>query len=114
MGFVSEYIFAFLAGGAITVAITYFETSGYPLISRLAALFPIFTWLSYLFIGKLSGGKAVSQHALFVLFGTIVAWLPYMFVIYYFAPRIGSIKAVLLGLVVFIILAVLFIKIYKI
>ena len=108
-----EYVFAFLVGGAVTVAITYFEASGYPLVSRLAALFPIFTWLSYLFIGKLSGGKAVSQHALFVLLGTIVAWLPYMFVIYYFAPKIGAMKAVLLGLVVFIILAVLFIKFYK-
>jgi len=114
MGFISEYLFAFLVGGTITVAITYFETSGYPLISRLAALFPIFTWLSYLFIGKLSGSKAVSQHALFVLLGTIVAWLPYMFVIYYFAPKIGSVKAVLLGLLVFIILAVLFTKLYRV
>lgn len=110
----SQYIFAFLAGGAVTVAITYFETSGFPLISRLAALFPIFTWLSYLFIGKLAGGRAVSQHALFVLLGTIVAWLPYMFAIYYFAPKIGATKAVLLGIVIFVILAVLFIKFYKI
>mgnify|MGYP001605982131 FL=1 len=109
-----EYIFAFLVGGALTVLITYFETSGFPLLSRLAALFPIFTWLSYLFIGKLSGAKAVSAHALFVLLGTIVAWLPYMLVIYYFAPKIGSVKAVVLGLIVFIILAVLFIKFYKI
>lgn len=109
-----EYLFAFFAGGVVTVAITYFETSGYPLISRLAALFPIFTWLSYLFIGKLAGDKAVSQHALFVLFGTIVAWLPYMLAIYYFAPKIGATKAVLAGLVVFVVLALVFIKFYKI
>ena len=109
-----EYIFAFFIGGIITVLIVYFEASGFPLLSRLAALFPIFTWLSYLFIGKLAGAKAVSQHALFVLLGTIVAWLPYMLVIYYFAPKIGSDKAVLLGLLVFIILAVLFIKFYRV
>ncbi|MHB8871343.1 MAG: hypothetical protein ACYC5G_02700 [Candidatus Doudnabacteria bacterium] len=108
-----NYIFAFLVGGAITVAITYFEISGFPLLSRLAALFPIFTWLSYLFIGRLDNGQAVSQHALFVLLGTIVAWLPYMFVIYYFAPKIGSNNAVLAGLILFIILALVFIKLYK-
>lgn len=109
-----NYIFAFFAGGAITVAITYFETSGLPTLSRLAALFPIFTWLSYLFIGKLSGAEAVSRHALFVLFGTIIAWLPYMFAIYYFAPKIGSTKAVLMGIIIFLVLALIFIKLYKI
>ncbi|MDP3935047.1 MAG: GlpM family protein [Candidatus Giovannonibacteria bacterium] len=109
-----NYVFAFFAGGAITIAITYFETSGFPTISRLAALFPIFTWLSYLFIGKLSGAEAVSRHALFVLFGTIVAWLPYMFMIYFFAPKIGATKSVFLGIIVFIVLALIFIKFYKI
>ncbi|MFA6365472.1 MAG: hypothetical protein WCW78_03665 [Candidatus Paceibacterota bacterium] len=109
-----EYIFAFLVGGALTALITYFEASGFPLLSRLAALFPIFTWLSYLFIGKLSGAEAVSKHALFVLLGTIVSWLPYMLVIYYFAPKIGSDKAILLGLAVFVVLALIFIKFYKI
>lgn len=108
----SEYIFAFFAGGVITVVITYFETNGWPLVSRLAALFPVFTWLSYLFIGRLAGPKTVSQNALFVLLGTIVAWLPYMFVIYYFAPRIGSVRAIVLGLVVFVILASIFASVY--
>lgn len=109
-----EYIFAFFAGGAVTVAITYFEASGLPTLSRLAALFPVFTWLSYLFIGKLSGAEAVSRHALFVLFGTTVAWLPYMFMIYFFAPKIGAAKSVFLGIIVFIVLALIFIKFYKI
>ena len=109
-----EYVFAFFAGGIVTVAITYFEASGWPMLSRLAALFPVFTWLSYLFIGKLSGAEAVSRHALFVLFGTIIAWLPYMFAIYYFAPKIGSTRAVFLGIAVFLVLALAFIKFYKI
>jgi uncharacterized membrane protein (GlpM family) len=109
-----EYIFSFLIGGTVTVLIIYFETSGFPTLSRLAALFPIFTWLSYLFIGKLSGAKEVSQHALFVLLGTIIAWIPYMLLIYYLSPKIGSGKAITIGLVVFIILALLFIKFYKI
>lgn len=108
-----EYIFTFFVGGIVTTAITYFEIAGFPLMSRLAALFPVFTWLSYLFIGKLSGSQAVSDHARFVLLGTLCAWIPYMLVIYYFAPKIGSTHAILLGIGVFLCLALLFIKYYR-
>ena len=107
------YAFSFVVGGAITVLITYFEVAGFPLLSRLAALFPIFTWLSYIFIGELSGPDAVSKHSLFVLLGTIVAWIPYMLVIYLLAPKIGSLKAIIVGLVVFIVLATIFVLLYK-
>jgi uncharacterized membrane protein (GlpM family) len=110
---VFEYILSFVVGGAVTVAIVFFESSGFPLLSRLAALFPVFTWLSYLFIGRLKGSEAVSQHALFVLLGTIVAWVPYMLTIYYLAPRIGSTKAILAGILVFIVLASVFIRLYR-
>lgn len=108
------YIFSFIIGGTVTVAIVYFEASGMPLLSRLAALFPIFTWLSYLFIGKLSGPQAVSRHSLFVLLGTLVCWVPYMFVIYWLSPKIGSFKAIAAGIVIFLILALLFIKFQRI
>ena len=64
-----QYIFTFIVGGIITTSIVYFESGGFPLLSRLAALVPVFTWLSYLFIGEISGPKEVSSHALFVLLG---------------------------------------------
>ena len=109
-----QYIFTFIVGGIITTSIVYFESSGLPLLSRLAALVPVFTWLSYLFIGEISGPKEVSSHALFVLLGTIVAWIPYMLTIYFLAPRIGSFMAILAGITVFLILATIFVKFYKI
>jgi len=109
----TQYLYAFIVGGSVTTAIVYFEASGLPLLSRLAALFPVFTWLSYLFIGKLNGPHAVSEHAWFVLIGTIVAWLPYMAVIALLAPRIGPTKAVLTGIVVFLVLATTFAYFYK-
>ncbi len=108
-----EYIFAFLVGGIITTLIIFLEVAGFPTLSRLAALFPIFTWLSYLFIGRISGGSEVSRHSLFVLLGTLVAWIPYMLVIYFLSPRIGPTKAIILALVLFIILALLFTHLYK-
>lgn len=108
-----QYVFSFIIGGAVTTAIVYFESSGWPLVSRLAALFPVFTWLSYLFIGQLKGSEAVSRHSLFVLLGTLIAWVPYMAVIWLLAPRIGSLKAILIGVIVFLILATIFVKWYK-
>lgn len=107
------YIFSFIVGGLVTVAITYFETSGFLLLSRLAALFPVFTWLSYLFIGELSGPDAVAKHSLFVLLGTLIAWVPYMLTIYLLAPRMGSWRAILMGMVVFVVLATAFVYFYK-
>lgn len=108
------YIFSFILGGLITTAIVYFEASGFSLLSRLAALFPVFTWLSYFFIGKLAGAQEVSRHSLFVLLGTMVAWVPYMLTIYFLAPKIGSTKAILLAIVVFLVMAFIFVKFYKV
>jgi len=108
------YLYAFIAGGLITVSITFFELSGLPTLSGIAAIMPVFTWLSYLFIGHADGGTEVSRHAMFVMLGTLFAWLPYMLTIYFLAPRIGSTRSVLIAMAVFSILALIFIKIYKI
>lgn len=105
----NQYLIVFIAGGVVSAAVTYFENTGWPIVSRLAALFPVATWVSYLFIGHMSGAKAVSKHSLFVLLGTIFAWLPYMFVIYYFSEKIGVNKAIALGIGVFILMALIFI-----
>ena len=108
-----EYFLAFFAGGAITMAVTALELSGFPTLSGVAALFPVVTWLSYLFIGQVSGATAVSRHAHFVMLGTIIAWMPYMFIIYYFAPRIGVTRSIMFGVVVFIVLAFIFAAVYN-
>lgn len=108
-----QYIFAFLVGGIITTAIIFFESAGFPLLSRLAALFPIFTWLSYLFIGSLKGAKEVASHSMFVLLGTVFCWIPYMLLIYFLAPKLGTNYSVLIAIAAFIILAIIFISVYN-
>ena len=110
----TQYLVAFLFGGGITLTVVALEVNGFPLLSRLATLFPIVTWIGYFFIGDSIGGEqAVSKHALFVLIGTLVAWVPYMLILYYFSPRIGTHRAIALGLAVFTVLALLFIAVYK-
>ena len=107
-----RYAIYFIIGGIVTVTIVGFEEFGSPLISRLAAIFPVFTWLAYLIIGQLGSGKDVAQHATFVLFGTIVSWIPYMATIIWLSPKIGVQRAVLCAIGVFLIMAFIFIYAY--
>ncbi|MFA6301323.1 MAG: hypothetical protein WC609_03160 [Candidatus Paceibacterota bacterium] len=101
----------FITGGLFTALIVFLEESGFRLWSGLATLVPVFTLVSYVFIGQSQGGLAVSQHAKFVLWGTVVSWIPYMIAIIYLAPKIGPHKAIILGLGIFFVLALAFIAV---
>lgn len=108
-----QYIFSFFIGGLLTTTIVYCEINGFPLLSRTAALFPVFTWLSYIFIGLIGNTKAVAQHTFFVLFGTLFAWVPYMLFIYFFVQKWGTIKTLTFAIILFLILAIIFNILYK-
>lgn len=102
------YLTYFITGGIVTTVIIALEESGYRTLSGIAALMPIFTLVSYFFIGTSKNGRAVSEHAQYVLWGTLVAWIPYMIVVALLAPRLGTNKAIIVGLITFFILAFLF------
>jgi uncharacterized membrane protein (GlpM family) len=102
---VKSYLVYFLTGGIFTVLIVALEEHGSRLLSGFATLMPVFTLVAYIFIGQTSGGKAVGQHAWFVLIGTIVSWVPYMILVAYLAPRIGSKYAIAAGMFGFFVLA---------
>ncbi len=102
-------VIAFLVGGTVTALITSFEMSGHRLLSGLATLVPVFTLISYFFIGFSKDSQAVAQHAKFVLIGTIITWMPYMIAIILLAPKIGAIRAVGVGLSIFCGLAGIFV-----
>lgn len=99
----------FMTGGLFTTLIVVLEDSGRRTLSGLATLVPVFTLVAYFFIGESSGGPAVGQHAKWVLAGTLVSWVPYMLAVAYLAPRLGSQKAILIGLAVFFVLALAYI-----
>jgi len=98
----------FITGGIVTTFIVALEGSGHRIWSGLAALVPVFTLVAYFFIGQMSGGEAVSQHAKWVLVGTLVSWVPYMLVVAYLASRIGPQKGILAGLATFFVFALLY------
>ncbi len=102
-------IIYFLTGGIVTVLIVLLEKSGYRLLSGLATLMPVFTLVSYIFIGESQGGVAVSKHSQFVLVGTLITWVPYMLVISFLAPKLGAYRSIAIGMAVFTVLALLFV-----
>ena len=106
-----NFIIYFLTGGLFTTVIVALEQSGQRTLSGLATLIPIFTLVAYFFIGQSKGGVAVGQHAKWVLVGTLVSWVPYMLTVAFLAPRIGSQKAIIIGLIVFFVLALIYILI---
>ena len=101
-------IFSFLVGGTITTLIVGLEASHMRMWSGIAALAPVFTMVSYFFIGASQNSMAVSQHSKFVLVGTLVSWVPYMLVIAVTAPKLGSNRAIALGIVTFSVLAAVY------
>lgn len=104
-------IIYFLTGGTLTTLVVLLEESGFRFLSGLMVIIPVFSLISYIFIGQSEGGLAVSQHAKFVLWGTIVSWIPYMITVIYLAPRIGPNKAIIVGMLVFFVLAITFITV---
>ncbi len=102
---IKSYLVYFLTGGIFTVLIVALEENGSRLLSGFATLMPVFTLVAYFFIGETRGGAAVGQHAWFVLIGTIVSWVPYMALVAYLAPRIGSRYAIAAGMFGFFALA---------
>jgi uncharacterized membrane protein (GlpM family) len=106
---VSSLIIYFVTGGLVTTVIVVLEQTGKRTLSELATLIPVFTLVAYFFIGQTKGGQAVGQHAKFVLVGTLASWVPYMLVVAYLAPKVGPNKAILAGLAVFFVLALVYI-----
>ncbi|MBU6141677.1 hypothetical protein KGO95_00975 [Patescibacteria group bacterium] len=102
---IKNYLIYFLTGGIFTVLIVALEESGFRLASGFATLMPVFTLVAYIFIGESRGGAAVAQHALFVLVGTIISWVPYMLVVSWLAPKYGTRTAIGAGLLTFFVLA---------
>jgi len=109
---ISKYLLYFITGGVITTIIVGFEESGLTMISRIAALFPVFTWIAYLFIGNSGTAQQISEHAKFVLIGTILSWIPYMLAIIILTPKIGVNKSILIGIGIFLIISIIYTYFY--
>jgi len=112
MGFKNIVIY-FLVGGTVTALIVALEESNFRILSGIAALFPVFTVIPYLFLGDSLSGKAVGDHATMILVGSIISWLPHMLTLIFLAPQIGNHKAIGVALIVFFVFAISFLLVVQ-
>jgi uncharacterized membrane protein (GlpM family) len=68
------------------------------------AIFPGITLVSFYFIGQAAGDLAVSLTAKSCLL-SIFVWIPYALAVVWLSPRLGTNKALAIGVLIYVVLA---------
>jgi len=102
--FMIQYLLYFLVGGTVVTAISLLAERGHPLLAGVVTLFPSITLISFYFIGRSAGNEAVAATAKSCLISLSI-WVPYVLTVIWLSPRIGTNKALVIGVLIFIILA---------
>jgi hypothetical protein len=96
----------FLLGGVVTALTAYFASQGRGMFSAFIATLPLQTILGFLVIYAESGSKTVEEYAWGLLIFT-PPWLCYVLIVLLGVNRIGIIKSLGLGILLFVILSIL-------
>ena len=99
-----RYVLYFLVGGFVVTLISVLAERGHPLVAGIVAIFPGITLVSFYFIGRAAGDVAVALTAKSCLL-SIPILIPYILTIVWLSPRIGTNKALVIGVLIFTILA---------
>jgi len=108
---VISIILYFLAGGLTVSVSILLANSGNTMLSGLAMMFPSVTVVSYYFIGKSLGSEVATASIKSTIAGALIVWLPYMMVMLYLTPKMGLNKAMLFGILTFLIIGAVWITI---
>jgi uncharacterized membrane protein (GlpM family) len=96
----------FLLGGAVTVLTAYFASQGRGMLSAFITTLPLQTAFSFLLIYAEGGSKTVEEYARSLLIFT-PPWLCYVTIVLLGVNRIGIVKSLSLGILLFVILSFL-------
>jgi uncharacterized membrane protein (GlpM family) len=100
----------FLLGGTVTALTAYFASQGKGMLSAFVTTLPLLTILSFLLIYAEGGSKTVEDYAKSLVIFT-PPWLCYVAIILLGVNRIGIVKSLILGVLLFVILSILIQKI---
>jgi uncharacterized membrane protein (GlpM family) len=96
----------FLLGGTVTALVAYFSGQGRGMLSAFITTLPLLTILSFLIIYAEGSSKTVEEYAKSLLIFT-PPWLCYVVIVLLGVSRMGIIKSLVLGIIVFVVLSVL-------
>lgn len=108
-----KYLLYFLVGGSVITFSALLAEMGYPFLGGLLMVLPNISLVGFYFINKIAGGSAVLIAVKSSLLGTIFVWPLYMISLLYFIPKYGVNRALLLGLMVSLVFAIVFVLLCK-
>ncbi|MHB8117188.1 MAG: DUF3147 domain-containing protein [Methanothrix sp.] len=96
----------FLLGGTVTALTAYFASQGRGMLSAFITTLPLLTVFGFLLIYAEGGSKTVEEYAKSLLIFT-PPWLCYVTIVLLGVNRIGIVKSLSLGVLIFVILSAL-------
>lgn len=96
----------FLLGGTVTALTAYFASQGRGMLSAFVTTLPLLTILSFLLIYAEGGSKTVEDYAKSLVIFT-PPWLCYVAIVLLGVNRIGIVKSLMLGVLLFVVLSIL-------
>ena len=100
----------FLLGGTVTALTAYFASQGRGMLSAFVTTLPLLTIVSFLLIYAEGGSKTVEEYAKNLLIFT-PPWLCYVAIVLLGVNRIGIVRSLILGVLLFVILSIMMQKI---
>jgi hypothetical protein len=101
----------FLLGGTVTALTAYFASQGKGMLSAFVTTLPLLTIVSFLLIFAEGGSKTVEEYAKNLLIFT-PPWLCYVAIVLLGVNRIGIVRSLILGVLLFVILSIMMQKIF--
>jgi uncharacterized membrane protein (GlpM family) len=101
----------FLLGGTVTALTAYFASQGRGMLSAFVTTLPLLTIVSFLLIYAEGGSKTVEDYAK-SLFIFTPPWLCYVAIVLLGVNRIGIVRSLILGVLLFVILSIMMQKIF--
>ncbi|MCX6678232.1 MAG: hypothetical protein NTU95_09875 [Methanothrix sp.] len=96
----------FLLGGTVTALTAYFASQGRGMLSAFITTLPLLTVFSFLLIYAEGGSKTVEEYAKSLLIFT-PPWLCYVSIVLLGVNRMGIVKSLGLGVLIFVIMSIL-------
>ncbi|MBF8264932.1 MAG: hypothetical protein HW384_796 [Dehalococcoidia bacterium] len=94
----------FVVGGAIIASTTYFASVGRGFVAAFVATVPTTSLLTFIFTHMEAGNAGVMAYAKGLLY-FLPAWLSYALTVVFTLEKIGLVKSLVLGLVIFLALS---------
>ncbi|MDQ1261762.1 MAG: hypothetical protein QG575_943 [Euryarchaeota archaeon] len=96
----------FLLGGTVTALTAYFASQGRGMLSAFITTLPLLTMVGFLLIYAEGGSKTVEEYAKSLIIFT-PPWLCYVTIVLLGVNRIGIVRSLILGVLLFVILSFL-------